>query len=165
MLKDKNLLFSTSLDKLAMGVTVGVTLLFALIIFIPFFFYANDIGLLLSVGLVLSLIYFIAYGFSPSGYLLTEDKVIIRSLFRNIYILKADIKNIERIDKEKLSGSIRTFAVGGLFGYFGKFVNSQFGQMTWYVTRLDKAILITTIDGQKIVVSPDDAENFIADFP
>ena len=147
-----------------MGVTVGVTLLFALIIFIPFFYYGNDLGLLLSVGFALSLIYFIAYGLSPSGYLLTQDKVIIRSLFRNIFILRSDIKSIERIYKEKLSGSIRTFAVGGLFGYFGKFVNSQFGQMTWYVTRLDKAILITTNDNQKFFISPDDTEKFIADF-
>jgi hypothetical protein len=34
--------------------------------------------------------------------------------------------------------------------------------MKWYRTRLDKTVLITTVAGRKIIVSPDDPESFVA---
>ena len=56
------------------------------------------------------------------------------------------------------------FGVGGLFGYYGNFVNSTLGSMTWYATRRDKAVLITTLENKKIIVTPDSPEEFVASF-
>jgi hypothetical protein len=68
------------------------------------------------------------------------------------------------LDKEKIGWAIRTFGVGGLFGYYGKFANTKLGSMTWYATRKDRAILVRTIDNKKIILTPDEPEKFVADF-
>ncbi len=57
--------------------------------------------------------------------------------------------------------TIRTFGVGGLFGYYGEFVNWKLGNMTWYATRRDKTVLIETVDDKKLIVTPDEPEAFI----
>lgn len=77
---------------------------------------------------------------------------------------RADIKSVELIEKATLSGTIRTFGVGGLFGWYGKFANSQLGNMTWYLTRRDKPVLILKKDSKKILISPDQAEAFVREF-
>ena len=70
--------------------------------------------------------------------------------------------NVELLDKERLNGSIRTFGVGGLFGYWGRFANSKIGVMTWYATRRDNAVLITKFNNKKIVLTPDEPELFVS---
>ena len=36
--------------------------------------------------------------------------------------------------------------------------------MTWYATRQDRTVLVETVDGKKIIITPDEAEKFVADF-
>ncbi len=67
------------------------------------------------------------------------------------------------LDKEKIGWAIRTFGVGSLFGYYGKFANTKLGSMTWYATRKDKTVLVRTIDNKKIILTPDEPEKFVAD--
>lgn len=161
----ERLTFKASLDALAKGITIGVTLLFAFLVFGPLIFYKDQqTGFIISIGIGLLAIYLFVYGYSPRKYILTTDTLIIKRLFKNVEISRANIQSVGRIEKEKLDGSIRTFGVGGLFGYFGKFVNRKLGKMNWYVTRLDKAVLITTINNKKIILSPDRAEEFITNF-
>ena len=68
------------------------------------------------------------------------------------------------IDKKDIRNCVRTFGVGGLFGYYGCFANFTFGSMTWYATRKDKAVLITTNTNKKVLVTPNDPVAFIAAF-
>ncbi len=68
------------------------------------------------------------------------------------------------VDKDKMGWAIRIFGVGGLFGYFGKFANKEMGNMTWYATRRDKTVLVTTTGNKKIIVTPDEPEAFVANF-
>jgi hypothetical protein len=51
--------------------------------------------------------------------------------------------------------------MGGLFGYYGNFVNFSLGRMTWYATRRDKPVLVKTTDNRKIIVTPDDPDTFV----
>lgn len=85
-------------------------------------------------------------------------------MLSDIRIERSHIKSLQLLDKKKLKGAIRTFGVGGLFGYYGKFANSTLGSMTWYATRMDKAILIETIANKKIIVTPDEPEKLVADY-
>ena len=158
--------FNTSLDKLAKGITIGVTVLFAGIIIMALYSGVNDdektIPGFVIIGLLL--IYFSAYAFRPGNYTLATDKLIVHRPLTNVNINRSEIKSVEQIDKEKLEQTIRTFGVGGLFGYFGKFANKKLGSMTWYATRRNKAVLISTVDNKKIVLTPDNPEEFVANF-
>jgi hypothetical protein len=96
--------------------------------------------------------------------MVTDDELIVHRPLVNVYIKRSDIRSVELIDKKRIKGSFRIFGVGGLFGYFGGFSNFSIGRMTWYVTRRDKPVLVTTINGKKIIVTPDESDKFVAEF-
>ena len=157
--------FTTSLDRLAKGVTIGVTILFATIIIEQFISFTDgDSTIPVSIPILLLLVYFLAFGFQPISYVLTPEQLIIHRLISNVKINRTEIKSVEQIDKTRLRLTIRIFGVGGLFGYFGKFLNTKLGSTTWYATRRDKAVLITTVNNKKIVITPDNPEEFVASF-
>ncbi len=157
--------YKTSLDNLAKGVTIGVTILFTIIIFGEFSI-IKDAGRAIPIytTVALLLIYFIAFAFRPINYQVSADKLTIHRLFLDVKINRDQIKSVELLDKEKISWSVRTFGVGGLFGYYGKFANTKIGSMTWYATRKDRAVLVKTIDNKKIILTPDEPEEFVANF-
>lgn len=149
------MIYKASLDKSAIIITNLVTLLFgALIVF----------NFILPIAILLMIIYLICMLLKPLNYEIIEDNLIIRRLIKSVRINRSDIESLELIDKTSLAGTIRSFGVGGLFGWYGKFANSKLGDMTWYVTRRDKLVLIIKKDGKKILISPDEAEAFVSAF-
>lgn len=157
--------YKTSLDNFAKAITIGVAILFSIII-IGQYSIITDAGRAVPIytAVALLLIYFSAFAFKPINYNLTNDELIIHRLFIDVKIDRTHIKSVELIDKEIIRWSFRTFASGGLFGYFGKFVNSKLGKMTWYATRKDRIVLVQTINDRKIILTPNDPLKFIADF-
>ncbi len=65
------------------------------------------------------------------------------------------IYSISMLSHKDLSGAIRTFGNGGLFGYTGKYYNSRFGKMTWYCTQRKNYVLLIMSSNKKIVITPD----------
>jgi hypothetical protein len=149
------MIYKASLDKTAIIITNIITLIFgALIVF----------NFLLSLAIILLLIYLICLLLKPINYQITEKELIIHRLIKNVHIKRSEIESLEVLEKSALSGSIRIFGVGGLFGWYGRFANKQLGTMTWYVTRRDKPILILTKSNKSIIISPDEVETFVSDF-
>lgn len=157
--------YKTSLDNLAKGITIGVTILFATII-IGQYSIIKDAGRAnpIYTTVALLLIYFIAFAFRPINYNLMADKLIIHRLVADVEIDRNQIKSVELLDKNKISWALRTFGVGGLFGYYGKFANTKLGSMTWYATRKDRTVLVLTVNNKKIILTPNDPDKFVADF-
>ncbi len=137
--------FKASLDTTARITTISITILFLIIALIPFWAMNTDASFSASLfsSILLIVIYSITYAFCPQSYTLDNDSILINRPISNIIIKKKDIQSIVKLNKEDLRCSIRTFGVGGLFGYFGKFSNRKWGTMTWYITRRDKTILIS----------------------
>lgn len=159
------MIFKATLDKTSKLLTVGITLLFLGITIGPKLFgKPGNTEIPIFISFVLFLTYVISYSFSPKSYEINETNVIIKRAFNNVTLNRSQIKDILKIENGKLYWSIRTFGVGGLFGYFGKFWSKEFGNMTWYATRRDKAIMIITKENKKIVLTPDEVEKFINEF-
>jgi hypothetical protein len=157
--------YKTSLDTAAILITVAITILFAGIICGQYSI-IKDAGRAVPIYTTTAcvLIYFLGFVFRPITYITTDDELIIHRLLLNIHIKKSRIKSVELIDKKKIRGSIRIFGVGGLFGYYGKFVNFELGSMTWYATRRDRTVLIVTVDNKKIILTPNNPGSFVAGF-
>lgn len=157
--------YKTSLDNLAKGITISITVLFAVII-IGQYSIIKDVGRAVPIytTVALILIYFIAFAFRPINYNLANGKLTIHRLLLDVNIDRVNIKSVELIDKDKIGWSLRTFGIGGLFGYFGYFVNIKMGKMTWYATRKDRTVLLLTNDNKKIILTPDDPTKFLTDF-
>lgn len=105
--------------------------------------------LLLFVAILL-----LSYLFSTIRYKIQDGRLIINRPIGNIKINSRDITEIRKIKNRIFT--LRTFGSGGLFGFYGKFYNSKYGNMTWYVTQRKNLILLTTKNGKKIMISPDD---------
>jgi hypothetical protein len=97
-----------------------------------------------------------AWLFAPSSYEITGTELIVRRPAGSRRFLLADIENSRQLNKPDMKGVIRTFGVGGLFGYYGKFTSSSLGPFTMYCTKMSHLILLTLRSGKKIVLSPDD---------
>jgi hypothetical protein len=158
------MIYKTSLDNLAKIITAGITVLFAVII-IGQYSFIKDTGKMVPhlTTIALLLIYGISYAFRPADYVLTKSTLTIHRPIKDIIINRKEIDSIELLNKDQLACTIRTFGVGGLFGYYGKFANTKLGRMTWYATRRDKMILVSTKENKKIVLTPDETEKFLLD--
>lgn len=156
------MVFKTSLDKLAKVVTAVITILFTAIIFLQLIF-IQDFGNTSSIITITTLLisYLIAFIFRPISYIILDEFLVIHRPLLDIKIALNEIENMVVLDSQELKGTIRTFGVGGLWGYWGSFANSRIGAMKWYATRMSNAVLITTGNNKKIVLTPDDPELFV----
>ncbi len=84
-----------------------------------------------------------------------QRNILIKNSFVNIKIVREEIADVKIITGKKFN--IRTFGVGGLFGYFGYFN----GNDVWYVTNLDKKIQIKMKSGKIYMISPENTEGFL----
>ncbi len=154
--------YKASLDTTAKIVTIGVTVLFACLIIWPLFEIKNNgVTSAIYVPAILLVVYFACWIYSPKSYAVSADAITIKRPIGNIVIPKQHIKSVE-VPEKGMPFAVRTFGVGGLFGYFGTFYNFDSGNMNWYITNRNNTVLITTSSGKKIVVSPDEKDAFVA---
>lgn len=85
---------------------------------------------------------------------LEQGNLKIKNTFVNIEIPVRSIKNVELITKTGFN--IRTFGIGGLFGYFGYFNGNE----VWYVTNIRKKVKIQT-EKKTYLISPEEPLKFI----
>lgn len=153
--------FKTSLDRLAKGITIGIIVLFSVIIggqLIPSYL-PDPIGSLLLIGLLTGTCLF-CFLFRPLNYVLTNDNLVIHRLFNDVTIKRQNIIMAREVNEKDMGLTIRTFGVGGLFGYFGKFSNSKIGRLTMYGTRRNNTVLIETAN-KKFILTPDEPVEFV----
>ncbi len=154
--------YKASLDTLAKIITSGIVILFLFIGYKDVKALSVSQGdttailihsgkLLLFIGILL-----VCYILAPKAYRLDNTDLTIIRPASNIKIRLNDIAEIRTIADGELTTSIRTFGVGGLFGYYGKYYYPKIGNMTFYATKRTNRILIQTKEGQKIVITPDD---------
>ena len=96
------------------------------------------------------------YLYAPGSYETTSDRLMISRPVRTIIIDRKDIIEARALDPKELTGLVRTFGVGGLFGYYGRYYNSTIGAMVFFTTQRKNRILIRTRQGVNFVLSPDD---------
>lgn len=156
------MIFKATPDKSVKIVTLVIGLLFLLsIIGLTGMFVAEKVIVLPVVAVIILSAFVFAYVFRPVSYTVTSEQLIINRMGGAVVIPRSSIKSVDIIHKNVVDGSLRTFGVGGLFGYYGKFSNTKFGAMTWYVRRMDHLVFIDT-GREKILVSPDDINGFVA---
>jgi hypothetical protein len=152
----KQVEYRASLDNLSKGITIVCFLLFGFLIyknstlvrispyfsiFMTVFFFAIFLG---------------SFLYGPQKYIVKNGMLIIVRPINKISIPLADIKEARILIKGELGTVIRTWGSGGLFGYYGNFRSLRIGKMKLYTTRRDNRILITTVDDDLILISPDD---------
>jgi hypothetical protein len=164
MTRSEGRYFKASMDPTAKVTTVLITVLFVWIAAIQYTVIRKVTDDMLTPFMVLSmllLVYGLSYAFRVKGYVITAAELLVLRPLGTKHFQLQNIRSAEALVRSDLSWSIRTFGVGGLFGYYGKFFNSRFRSMTWYLTRRDATVLLYLDNGKKIVLSPDDPQEFM----
>jgi hypothetical protein len=159
------MIYKTSMDNVTKRITIGVTILFVIIIGGQFAI-IKDAGRSVPIYTTITLlsIYLITFAFGPISYEIADEQLIVHRIFMTVKISKNSIKSVELIDKDKIRPALSTFGVGRLFGYYRKFVNFKMGTMTWYATRKNNTVLVITKDNIKIILTPNEPVNFVHEF-
>lgn len=142
--------FRARYDTLAKTVTIVVIAVLCIVAVAADSWVIAALNLLLIAG---------TFAYSPRGYRVEGNDVLVRRPLHHLSIKGVDAAR--RVTPEELSGSLRLFASGGLFGYFGLFRGAALGNAWWYVTDRSTAVLLRTADGSQAVVSPDDPVSFL----
>lgn len=162
------MIFRASLDHAAVLITVFVSVIFAAIIMKLLYHFSLDTGyMLVSLPVILLLlsIYWAAFLYRPLNYEIKEGSILIHRPIKDIIIDQFDIKMVVAVEARQLKSTLRTFGVGGLFGYFGRFYNATIGSMTLYATKHNKdSVMIKTTNNRIILITPDEPEKFVAEF-
>lgn len=101
-----------------------------------------------------------ALPFMVRGYVLTESHIEVRRLGWSSVLPLAGLVAVTG-EPEGLSGSVRLFGNGGLFGISGWFWNRRIGRFRAYATDPGRVVLLRYRDGSKVVVTPHDVQHFI----
>ena len=106
--------------------------------------------------LFLVVIILICYYYAPQSYIVDSSDLFIVRYAGNVKIKLSDIAQVVLLPDNEVGGMVRTFGVGGLFGYYGKYYSFKMGSLTLYTTQRKNRILIITRQGQKMLITPDD---------
>ncbi len=155
--------FIASLDNLAKGITISTIVIFIFTIAFPYFLQEpSAMGMeAIIIPIFLFIIFFVLFLLRTISYSITDQEVIIHRLWKDVKISRTAIQNVELLDKDFSKNVLRTFGVGGFWGYWGRFSDASIGNMTWYVTRRDKMVLLKILDNKKVILSPDEVEIFV----
>jgi hypothetical protein len=144
--------FSASYDRTTKIVSILVS---AFLIAIPLASRSLVIG-----GLPL-LVLLISYIYSPRGYVVSSEGLIVKRWVGNILIPLESIQEIRPVSAGELRGSLRLWGSGALFGYYGIFRTPNMGNARWYVTDRGKCVAVRS-ETKTYIVSPDDVDGFMA---
>jgi len=144
--------FSASYDSTSKAITTAVCLLLIVVAWVVH---------IVWVALLFPLFICVAYAYSPRGYVLSGQAIVVKRLIGDIRVPQAKIREIRAGTPDDFTGCLRLWGNGGLFGYYGIYQTAKLGTCRWYVTNRSRTVIVTT-QTEVLVLSPDDVTGFIA---
>jgi len=142
------------LDRIAIFITVLVTIF--LIVLSVFFIFKIPYGWIFAVLMMTILL--ICYLWSPKRYVFKSELLIIEKIAgHHISIRLRDIEAYARVPNFAKLKAARIFGNGGLFGFYGFFSTSEYGDINCQLTSLKDIIIIKT-KKMNYALSPDNCE-------
>ncbi len=110
-------------------------------------------------SLLLPLLALLSWAFAPRAVEIEGGELrVLRRGWRAAAFPLSRVEAVAVLPPGSLRGAVRTFGVGGLFGYHGWFYKK--GAFRLYATRTDRLVEVV-LGGRRIVVSPDQPQRFV----
>lgn len=148
--------FPLSWDDLIKGMTTTVFVLLATLV-VVFGFALDSLPLVVGVLTLFACVFLMPLLWAPQSYALKNNVVTVR---RRIGDVKIHVKKVLGRWKWTWWG-LRLFGSGGLYGYFGYFMFKGIGRVRMYATNRHNLVLLVDEKDSRILVSPNDPENFV----
>ncbi|MBP6732027.1 MAG: hypothetical protein KA149_08210 [Chitinophagales bacterium] len=111
--------------------------------------------------LIFSFVGLVCFLYHPTAYTITDTQIIVHRPISNLNILRDELNDVTQIRKGELFWKWRRLYSSGIWGYIGDCGTGKLGLMSWYATQYDNFVLLT-LNGKKIMLTPDEPEKFIA---
>ncbi|QWT18868.1 PH domain-containing protein [Bacillus sp. NP157] len=109
---------------------------------------------------ILTLALALSYALSPLRYEMANGRLVIR---RQVGRSTVELRGaVIHADSDAFKGLVRVFGNGGFFAFDGLFYSRRLGMVKVAARHRDHGVVIQPPSGRKVLVSPDDAEAFIA---
>jgi len=144
--------FSTSYDDAAKVISAVCT--FVLVA-------AAVVSQSVALEIIFTLLLVGVYAWSPLGYSIEGRAIRVHRRSGDAVLPLDDIREARIATAGDLSGCIRLFGNGGLFGYYGLFSTARLGKCTWYVTNRAHTVVVVTAR-KTALFSPDDMDGFLS---
>ena len=149
-------MFKATLDKLSKGITLGVALLSLLMSGLFSFIPDSPFWIALIPLVTLGLVILFTFIYSPLGYSVNNEHLVIHRRINSFQIPKKSIQKVYAVSPAEMGSAIRLMGNGGMFGYTGIYRSKSQGTMEWFVTQRKNYLVIETNYKKKYVLSPDD---------
>jgi Bacterial PH domain len=146
------LLFTASFDTTTKVISAAICIFLAAIAIV------THNAIIAGVGAALI---FLAYAYSPQAYAIEDRAILVKRLIGSASIPLEGIRAARAATADDLSGCIRLWGNGGLFGYYGLFRTSKLGNCWWYVANRRNTVVVVT-EKKTALFSPDDVEGLLA---
>jgi hypothetical protein len=150
--------FTTSFDDIVRKKTIRICILFTVLPFFNILVWEKVSLWNILITAILILILLLSYLKRAIKYEVDLNNVLIYRLLGNVVINIQDIDRVDRIHHDFFVNSTS----GGVFGYSGKYYADS-GNITFYATRRNNLIMLTKKDKTKIILTPDQEDEFIKD--
>lgn len=115
-----------------------------------------------AVGVFLPFVLFAEYLLAPRRYLVTEQGVMVIRFWHTLLIPFASMQSVRETSRNEVFNDFtRDGGSGGCFGYYGHFKNPLLGRFLIFATHRTRLVLIEMREGEPLVVSPDEVQEFI----
>jgi hypothetical protein len=150
--------FTTSFDDIVRKKTISVCIMFTVLPFSHILIWKVVSLWNILMTAILILILLLSYLKRAIKYKVDHNNILIYRLLGNVVINIQDKDRVDRIHHDFIVNSTS----GRVFGYSGKYYADS-GNITFYATRRNNLIMLTKKDKTKIILTPDQEDEFIID--
>ena len=115
--------------------------------------------MMLSLFLIISVSIFSIYAYSPRYITVSDSHICLYRGIGKVQIKYSDITDFGIFNNKEFAA--RTFGIGGIFGYTGKFYTKTLGNHTEYVGNYSQAFYLILRNGKKYVFSCEDRDTVL----
>jgi hypothetical protein len=99
--------------------------------------------------------------YAPRAYVIHSGGITVDRIVNPVLLSWDRVTNVREVTPEELSGTVRVFGNGGLFGRVGTYRSGRLGTFRMYLTNEADAVLVEA--GGRFVLSPHPPGPFVAD--
>ena len=160
-------MYKASMDNTTKAMTALVILMLACVSIMPVReLLASDVSSGDVIRNMLALVFLAAlpvgvWMYAPSWYEIDAGQLIIHRNVGQVSIALSEIAEVKQQDGV-IGRSIRTFGVGGVFGFYGKFYTDGIGSATFYATQRKNWVWVKLKNRKNILLTPDMPGEFVS---
>lgn len=153
--------FNARWDNLLKWSTAVVIVILAIMLRLSFLPQFAPTGYAAVIRTTVAAIFLASFLFAPRCYVVVNNSLIIKRYLGHVAVPLSEIASVRALDAGEIRFAIRTFGVGGFFGYYGRFWCRSIGSFRAYITDRSNCVVIQTRHGHKIVISPENRLEFL----